>query len=371
MPITFTKTQNLRTTCILPCALPQSLTITIPFMAEVPGLVGLKGGGKLELKGGCTDCSLAVDLFAKITPFVISLGIPLCLIQCAMALLNVVTASIDLTQDSVGLVSGLAEAPPKFPTPGDVKEVTDTAADLVTNKVPALIQDCRCVLDLATPLGLCPFIKLVRDVLRLVAALANCFATLLGDVIKLSIRANFMRVSPNFRIREQGVCLGSLMRNQLNRLTGQMDVVWAIVLLLGAVFGLIELIPGYPPEAKITPIIKIIEAFQAKATGMQGISLDLLVPKCEEMRDAAFEIRDALNYIAELLNIFTTVVGCPLCLLGKSRTRRGLPTRSGSTLLVRSRQWTARQAFSRAWSGFCRPSPGRSLSSTPMACLMA
>lgn len=323
MAITFVKTKKLGATCILPCPIP-TLTpkISVPFSA--PGFE-MSGGGMLKLTGGCTDCNLAIDLFAKISPYILSLGIPLCILQCAASLITLVTDTVDVAKGTVSLVTGIAEVPPKFPTPAAVQEVVDKLTKVTgdptdgdpVGDIALVAQDCACILDVFGPQGFCPFMKLMRDLLRLIAALLNCFATLLGDILKVSLTAQFMRRSPTVRVQSQGVCLGSIARDQLNRLNVQMDVVWALLGAAEVLFKFVEgiadpLIPGgYPPDAKISAILGKVTIFQAKAAGTQTANIDLVIPQCTELRDAAFEIRDVLNGVANTLNTVISVVCLP------------------------------------------------------------
>ena len=327
MPVRFVKTSTVSQSCVLPCPLPTTpLSITVPFTATIPGLGSVSGGPKLTLNAGCTDCSVAIDLFAKITPYMLALGLPLCIINCVASLFNVVNDVVSIATGTVSTITGLTEAPPKFPTPSDMTEINKTLKKMTVGDPSAnppepsdvlkAIQDCKCLIDIFTPYGVCLFIKLIRDILRLVAALLNCLGTLLGDILRITIRADFLRKSPQANLQSQGVCLGSISRSQMNRLSVEMDVVWAVMLAAGTLFKFVEetfelVAPGkYPDAAKFSVIVDKINAFQAKCTGMQSTNLDLVIPDCTLLKQLCFEFRDDLNAVAELLHQIVTVT-CP------------------------------------------------------------
>ena len=328
MTIKFIKTSTLSSACVLPCPLPASpMKLYIPIMDSV-----LKSGANLTLSGGCSDCNVAIDLFAKLQPFLLSLGIPLCLVRCALALLNTVTDAVGVITDTVGLVTGLADAPPTFPTPGAIGDINHKLQKLtvgfpngdppnqgnppIPGDLLVVIQDCACVYALFTPLGLCLFMRLLRDMLRLVAALLNCFATLMGDILKISFKVTLFYGSLDVRIRQQGVCLGKIARNQLDKLNIQLDLVWLLITGATALFEFVEkacetFAPGmYPDVAKVSVIKAKIAQFQTGSAGQLGGSVDLLIPNCTELKKLALDMKDYLNNTADIIHAVVSVT-CP------------------------------------------------------------
>lgn len=328
MTIRFVKTPIVSSACVLPCPLPASpMKLYIPIMDSV-----LKSGANLKLGGGCSDCTVAIDLFAKLQPFILSLGIPLCLVRCALALLNTVTDAVGVITDTVGLVTGLADAPPKFPTPGDVEDINHKVQKLtvgfpngdppnqgnppIPGDLLVVIQDCACVYQLFTPLGLCLFLRFLRDILRLVAALLNCFATLMGDILKISFKVVLFTGSLDLRIKQQGVCLGKIARNQLDKLNIQLDLVWLLITGATALFEFVEkacdtFAPGmYPDIAKISFIKAQIAQFQTGAAGQLGGDINLLIPNCTELKKMALDMKDTLNNTADVIHAVVSVT-CP------------------------------------------------------------
>lgn len=328
MALRFVKTAPITPACVLPCPLPTTpIRLTFPFTATQPGFAGVQGGPKLTLKAGCTDCGAAIDLFARVSPFILSLGIPLCAIQCAASLFQVVRDVVTISTGTVKMVTNLAQVPPEPPNAGDVTEVTDAVQKLTIGKpaesppVPSDIAkallDCKCLLDIFTPLGICSFVKFLRDLLRLFAALLNCLATLLGDILRIGLKFDLMLRSPVVRIREQGKCLGSIARSQLNRLTLEMDAVWTVLIAAGTVFSFIEktvdtVAPGvYPAPMRLSEILLKVAEFRTNAQTAATDDINLVIPDCQKMKDIVFDMRDFFSTGAELLNQAASIL-CPL-----------------------------------------------------------
>src|SRR5579872_6409879 len=106
-----------RVICVKPCVPNFATQITIPFLPTA-----VKSVANIDLKSDCSGCQLLASLFLQLNPFLMALGIPLCLLGCVTAIVAVVQA----IPDSLG--------PPPDPT-----KLTSAIANVVKN--------CACVLN--------------------------------------------------------------------------------------------------------------------------------------------------------------------------------------------------------------------------------
>lgn len=327
MTIRYIKTTTLTSPCVLPCPLPAApMSVYIPISNSI-----IKSGANLKLSGGCSDCNVAIDIFAKLQPFILSLGIPLCVVRCALAMLTTITDAADFAVGSMQLVTGLASVPPEVPTPEKVKEVNDKLLKITTGypenypnqgdpavpgDIPVIAQDCACIYTLFTPVGLCLFLKSLRDILNLIAALLNCFATLMGDILKISLRAKLFSASSFANVKSQGVCLGKIARNQLNQLNVQLDLVWLLIEGATVLFEFVEkacekFAPGmYPDQAKVGNIKAMIAPFRTASAGELGVDIETVIPSCTTLKNLALDMRTYLKDTADIINAVVQVT-CP------------------------------------------------------------
>ena len=273
----------------------------------------LKTGGNLTLKGGCSDCSIALDLYAKLSPYLMSLGLPLCVLGCAAALFNAMSDSLTLLKDTVPIFTAVP------PDPEKLKKWGEDALKVSTENLPEIGSKCSCLMDVFALTGICKFMRLIRDTLRLVAALLQCLATLMGDIIRVGIKANLLSQSPDIRIQGSAACLGQLGTNQLNYLNQQMDAVWAIILGVTAVFNFVETVAGafipggYPPEASIAAIGVAIEEYTNKAAAAManGTDVKLLVPNCQALQKVVLDTASVFESAAAPLTFAIQLAQCP------------------------------------------------------------
>ncbi len=296
--IRFIQTKPLSPSCLLPCPLPPFVSVGgKPAMLSVyvPYVGSLRPGGNITLKGGCGDCSVSIDLFAKINPYLMALGLPLCVLGCAGSL-------VTLVLDTTGVVTGLAKVPPEPPTPETLEKIAlDTAA---------VTQDCRCVLDTLLPSGICLYIKFVRDLLRLVAALIRCFTSLLGDIIRVSLTADIMQLSGVVRVRSHGICLAQLVRNQLDNANLSFDVIWAILLVTESIFKLAGAIPGDPLGGVFDAMALAIADFRAKAAGRVTADVSQTIPDATNLKNDLNDVAAALDAVSQPLTLVVDAL-CP------------------------------------------------------------
>lgn len=313
MPVRFVKTNQIIPACVVPCPLPPinlQPKIIIPFLGNE-----LIAGGNLKLTGGCGDCNVALDLYAKLNPYLLSLGLPLCAMNCVLSLLTAVNDGLDLLGTTVDVFTTIP------PDPTQVSDWGKKAKDIIAKDVPDIALKCQCVLNMFLPTGLCQFIKLARDTLLLVSSILKCLATLLGDIFRIGLKANLLSQSPDIRVQASAACLAQIGTNQMNDLNQQMNAVWALILGIGAVFTFIEeagtllLKPfgvDYPEDAKFSKITDAIEMFLNKTSAAlaNGTDIKLLIPNLAEFKALVLEM---VGIMEDTASVFTFIIQTGQC----------------------------------------------------------
>ena len=203
-----------RRICIQPCPavfdLPQ---FTIPLMGGP-----MQAQGQLNTRSGCNSCDLMSAIMGQLSPLMGSLGLPLCLLGCMTALVNVSKA----LEDALG--------PPPDPSK-------------IATAVTQVITKCECVVGFALPppVGvICDFLKLVRDIINIVAGVINCVVGILEHLITLNLKANINIGSNNPDIAYAGTCLLGQTQVMMDTVNGKMGAMAVIFSIIQPVVSLIE-----------------------------------------------------------------------------------------------------------------------------------
>ncbi len=225
--------------CISPCVPSAIQQFRAPFMGPI------KAGGNLSLKGGCDGCELSVNLFLQIQPFLISLGIPMCLLKCLGKVIKVVIDLKDILTD--------------LPAPNISPIMKDMA------KIPTQA-GCLCLINLLLPTGICVFVILVRDVLLVIISLINCLISLLTHLLTLTLRVAIMAADPSTEIQSASVCLNAVCAAHKSTLIARFDAVSVLFEALEAVFTFIEALAPLPEGAKFLTLMAYFTSFSGSVS---------------------------------------------------------------------------------------------------------
>lgn len=228
-----------RLICLKPCAPLPPLNLTIPFMGA-----GLSGSGNLNLDSGCANCEIVGNFMLQLNPLLSALGLPLCLLGCAAAMLEFALA----VPDALG--------PP--PNPG--KLVT-----AVTNLAPA----CSCLVGMALPppVGpICDFLKMVRDIVQLFFEILSCLVGLVQHLITLNLSASLMLGSPVPGIVSAGQCLSDQILLLMDALNGKLGGFNTIIGIMKPIFTLLGALVPSPFNTQITNLQNGFAVFTASTS---------------------------------------------------------------------------------------------------------
>lgn len=231
-----------RQLCITPCVPNLDLVPSL----RIPLAGPISAGGDLSLKASCTGCELVANLMLQISPFIMSLGLPLCLLKCAMGLINPIL-------DMKDIVTSLPVPP--------VEAITKFVDDVT--KLPG--EDaCGCVIALLLPTGFCVYVVFIYDFLGMIVGILTCLKSLMEHLLKLNLQASAMGADVDIETQKVAACLLSYNGAQQSKLIVKFDAVRQIFKLLQALFVLVEsIIPGYPTEAKFSTILAMFDGFKA------------------------------------------------------------------------------------------------------------
>ncbi len=263
-----------RVICIKPCPtnilLPQ---LTVPMMGSA-----MKAQGNLSLQGGCDGCELVGNFLLQLNPLLGALGLPLCLLGCAGALMGFVKA----VPDSLG--------PPPDPT-------------ILIQRVSDVVEKCKCVVSmvLPPPIGaICDFLKMVRDIVSLFANIISCLVGLITHLSSFSLKASIMLTSPIPEVRATGNCLvdqGQGMTDLLNQKLGALGTLLSII---QPVFDLLALV--VPP-----PFADTITDFKNGFAALTGSTPEGTTPG-----DFLEALQDFSDVVTDVSTAFASIVAiCP------------------------------------------------------------
>ena len=216
-----------RSICLEPCPPGPPLSITIPMMGS-----SLGGGGNLTMDTGCANCEIVGNFSLQLGILLSGLGLPLCLLGCAAAIIEFVKA----VPDSLG--------PPPDPS---------KLIDAVENVGPA----CACVIAMALPppIGaICDFLKLVRDIVQLFYEILSCLVGLLQSILSINISASLMLGDTDQGIILAGQCLSRQAQWLSDLLGGKLGGFLSLIKLMKSLFTLLSAVVPPPFDAKITDL---------------------------------------------------------------------------------------------------------------------
>lgn len=202
-----------RVICLKPCPPQGPLSITIPLMGSV-----LSAGGNLSLSGGCSGCEAVGNLMNQLGPTLSSLGLPLCVLGCAGALVgfaNAVSAALGPPPDPTKLVTALEN----------------------------ILTQCQCVVGMALPppVGpICDFLKLTRDMTGMLSSVTSCLTGLLTHLVTLNVRSGLMLGDLNPAVVSAGQCLQTQVQAMTDQLGGKMQGFVGITAIMGPIFTLLQ-----------------------------------------------------------------------------------------------------------------------------------
>lgn len=209
-----------RKICIRPCpvsiALPQ---IKIPMMGNA-----MKAQGDLAIKGGCDGCELVGNLLLQLNPLLGALGLPLCLLGCAGAI--------------VGFVKAIPDAIGPLPDP-----------TVIITAVSNVVTKCNCVVSMALPppVGvICDFLLMVRDIINMITTIIVCLVGLVTHLASFTLKAAILLADPDPAMQATGQCLGDQGQLMMNLLNQKATALGAILAILEPVFTLLAAVTPPP-----------------------------------------------------------------------------------------------------------------------------
>jgi hypothetical protein len=201
----------------------------------------IKAGADFSLQGGCDGCELVGNFLLQINPFLSGLGLPLCLLGCAGAIIGFTKA----IPDSLG------------PPPNPSKLISATAA---------IAKKCACVLAVALPppVGLiCDFLKMVSDIVTFLSQVVTCLTGLVTHLASFSLKASILLASPNETMQATGSCLVDQGQGMMDLLNGKLSGLAVLLALLEPVFDLLALVVPPPFNDTIVQLKDGFATFQA------------------------------------------------------------------------------------------------------------
>jgi len=208
----------------------------------------------LSFDGGCHGCDYASALMMQIQPMMSAFGMPLCLLKCVSALIGFANAMTD------------ALGPPPDPS-----KIAAALAKIAT--------DCLCVAEAALPPPagtICQFLKMVRDVVKVIALVLDCLDALLSSVVTMRVQGSLIALDPLAPQRAAGVCLGGQASGYNAMMIGKMGSIKPLLDLIEPIFTLLGAVMPPPFNATITALKAAVTAFNAAIT-VPGVGPDAVL----------------------------------------------------------------------------------------------
>lgn len=230
-----------RVICVKPCVPSFDAVLTIPYMGP------FKAIGDINLKTDCSGCELVVNLFAQLNPFMMSLGIPLCVLNCLG-----------------GIVQFAQSIPDALGPPPDPTKIATALANIAVQ--------CKCVITsiLPPPAGLiCQFLKMIIGLLSAVLSVVECMNSLLSHLLTLKLRAAIALGDLNIGFQKLGICLNQEADTLLQNVLVKFNLIAVLFSAMEVIFTLVNAAIPIPQLAQIN---QAFATFTAATSGSPAIA---------------------------------------------------------------------------------------------------
>lgn len=262
-----------RVVCINPCVLDATSNMTVPSV-RIPYISkDVKPVLALDLKGGCDGCDLLANFMLQIQPYLISLQIPLCLLQCVMTIF------------SNGAITNVTGSPYPGVVRGAIDEVVGAFGSLPNPPLTDLnkaIANAGYVCASCFAFTPCKFACLLEDLLSAMLSIIRCVTSLLNGMITLNLKATGMSLNPNASIQEAAECLFGLIGVQKQNLGVKFNLIGAIFEVIGFLAGFVGI--SMPPVSITITVNTPLSTIASQ--------LAALIPVITPVRDSAKAICD-------------------------------------------------------------------------------
>jgi len=285
-----------RNICMGPCDLSVSTykSFTFPVPGFPPGY-GVKAPASMSFEADCEGCSLSANFLLMIQPLMLSLGLPLCLLTCLLAMVGVAQKLVG--QDGAHAVLNadptlkITLDPslqiPFFNFEAIAKDYTDDPS--LIKRIVKVLVDCACLFDLLLPFK---WICMIKALVMVVIALVNCVISLLNHLITLELRLSLMLSDPDISIQKSAVCLAGFIQVETSNLAVKLDVITQLFKLVDLVFKILTPL-GVPTPPGLADVQIAIDAI-VNMIGNNPVTATLLTA-LQQLKGALEVLYCALN----------------------------------------------------------------------------